>query len=115
MPDLPGRMLGRMILGLDSPAPVDGRAAAHAFQAIAMERTNSREGIIGMTRHPQMSDLRMHRAMNEPSAGKHARAESGADGDVGHIAMSAGGPELALRQRGRIHIRVQGERRVGKR
>lgn len=83
---VPGWQRGR----LHAPAGGHRRAAGKSLKAVTMKGTHAGEPIARKSRNLQMPELRMERPVDKPAAGKNARADAGADGDVNDIRQSAG-------------------------
>src|ERR1700722_16848002 len=88
----------------------NGRPRSHAFEAITMERAHAGEARIeGMTPGVDMTDFRVHEAVNRCAVDEYAAADAGADGQVHEASHVPPGPPSMLGQGRRIDVGIEAD------
>src|SRR5512132_4409608 len=94
-----------------SRARLDRAARGQAFPAIAVVGTDTGKRVrVAIVRDPHVSELRVQQPVQELAADHAAAADAGADCDVAGGVESSRGSPAVLPERGRVYVRVEGDR-----
>src|SRR6266480_492075 len=107
---MPGRLVVELGRGRP-PARLDRSAGGQAFPAVPVVGTNAWKRVhLPIVRDPHVSELRVQQPVHQLAADHAAAADAGANGDVAGGVEITCRPPAVLSERGRVHVRVEGDR-----